>query len=102
MPHSRIRKTPQVIKTLASHRVVDRPQDDLVSEYQIVSQVAAGKSGLLYRAIRNDDGSEVEVFVVRSGDDDETRRIKKRISQASQLVHPAVARILGNKFDGDE
>ncbi len=70
-------------------------------DYHIVSQISADASGLLYRAIREDDGSEVDVLVLRRTDDSEKQRIKKRIYVAIQLDHPAAAWIIDSSRDGD-
>lgn len=71
----------------------DSPAGDSIS-YRIVSQIVAENSVLLYRAIREDDGSQIDVLVLGSLDEQERERTKKRISLASQLNHPAVARVI--------
>ena len=84
-----------IIDALEDTEYASKPHasDDSTCEYQIVSQVAASHSGLLYHAIRDSDGSEVDIFVVSDHDDEETRRVRKRVALAAQMIHPGAARV---------
>lgn len=70
--------------------------------YNIVSQIASERSGLWYRAIREDDGSQIDVLVLGSLDDSEKQRIKKRIALVRQLNHPTVAQVFDVDFSGPD
>lgn len=79
----------------------DTQQGDTIN-YRIVSQIASQDTGLLYRAVRNDDGSQIDVLVLRNLQSDEQERVRKRIALAKQLDHPAVARIIDADLKSDE
>ena len=62
--------------------------------YQIVSQIASQDSGLLYRGIRSDDGSSIDILVVSNLSGSERERIDRRITLAREVDHPSVARVI--------
>jgi serine/threonine protein kinase/class 3 adenylate cyclase len=67
--------------------------------YRIVSQLAVDASGLLYRAIREDDGSEVDVLVLGNLEASMRDSVRRRIALARQLNHPAIARVYDSDLD---
>lgn len=70
--------------------------------YRIVSQIAAERTGLLYRAIRSSDGSPIDVLVLRSLEGPERERAAARISLVKQLHHPAVAAVIDVELAGED
>jgi serine/threonine protein kinase len=73
---------------------VDQEQTQASIPYHIVSQLSADRTGLLYRAIRDDNGEDVDLLVLKNVEDPHVREMRKRISIASQMQHPAAARVV--------